>query len=164
MIFVIPQGGHSSGQLWHRLVNSINWHRLNSWSVRFDPSCSYELPGPDNFDVNKLVGHSIGWNHHQESVRFGWRSSQDKIELSAYAYIEGQRHIETMCQVPLNMEVDLFILVEQAHYRFIVFRDGLLHAELELKKERRFQPGYRLWPYFGGDRPAPHKIRIELSN
>ena len=164
MIFTIKKNQHYSDQLFYKLCNFLNIVKVRHWSVCFDESCKYDLAGPDQFDVNKLFGFSIGFNHHQESIRFGWRSFGQEIELSAYAYISGKRTIETICTVPLNTQVDLFLAVESSNYRWTVFTRNSLYRETKIPKGEPFSVGYSLWPYFGGNQSAPHDMEIKIIN
>jgi hypothetical protein len=164
MTFTIRRAQHYSNQFLYKFFNLINLTSFNCWTVVFDESCRYELAGEDQFDVNKLLGFSVGFDHHRESVRFGWRSSGNLVELSAYAYINSRRYIEQICLVPLNTKVDLFLEVEPDVYRWSVSTALGINSELRIPKVRKFSAGYTLWPYFGGNQAAPHDIQIKIIN
>lgn len=162
MIFTIKKGKHYSNLFLYKTLNLINFRSFNLWTVTFNETCKYEFSGEDSFDINKLIGVSLGFDHHKESARFGWRSIDGQIELSAYTYTEGIRKTQTICTVPLNIKVDLFLDAEGDYYRFVTVSEDF-HREIKIRKKVPFSIGYSLWPYFGGNRPAPHDIQIELT-
>ena len=164
MTFTIEKGKHYSDRFFHKLFNLVNFTSFNTWTIIFDESCQYELLGPDQYDVNKLIGFSIGANHHKESARFGWRSVANEIEISAYAYVNSKRIIEPIAKVPLNTNIDLFLDVEQHAKPFAVAFSTGPHVETKIPKITPFAIGYSLWPYFGGNCPAPHKMKMEIFN
>jgi hypothetical protein len=164
VIFRFHTGQHYSGGWLHKLSRPIqrspgSWHR-----VEFSESCCYRFDGVDQLDINKLYGFSNGVDLHRDSARFGWRSTlSGQIILSSYCYIDGERVTQELCTVPTRRQVRTALLDLDDHYEFSVLdHKGETHRHL-VKKTKRFCLGWRLWPYFGGNRPAPHPMWIRLD-
>ena len=152
-IFHIPEGDHASIST----IKSYNRESL-SFAFRFDQSAKYYFSDIDQYDTNKLLGFKYGLNPHKNSARFGWRWDNDNqyIIISAYTYSNGFRNIYDMgycfinqiCSAEIRQEGDNVI------YSF----QGVEHTvSLSSDKQR-----YYLFPYFGGNKKAPHDINIEL--
>lgn len=137
----------------------------------FYPSCKYEI-GEDQSDVNKLFGLSLG-NHHNNSIRIGWRYLNSKLEICYYAYKNGKRiptkvihALELMEDKPLTLDIGLIynrktnevnISVELVSPDDINIRWSNLIYELDDTKPLW---SYGLGLYFGGNRKSPHTIKI----
>jgi len=71
---------------------------------KFTETAIYRFYDEDQHDVNKLFGFSFGM-HHNNSVRFGWRPTEDltKIEIVGYEYVNKLR-VPTIpiCDIELN--------------------------------------------------------------
>ena len=134
-----------------------------SKEVQFDYSCKYDI-GEDQGDINKLFGVGF-FHHHSNSGRFGWRWNivTQKVELFGYVYNRNRRISEYLCSVSLGEKVRLSILLEGTGYGFIVQRTNqqAVHKFIEGKT---YFIGYKLGAYFGGNRRAPHDMKIWISN
>ncbi len=161
MIFSIKKGRHFSNKFIEKLVSFFNFKRKLIYNVKFDESAIYTDTSVDRFDVNKLFGFSIGY-HHNDSYRFGWNCLNDKIHIYSYCYINGNRLISEICSIKIN-----------EHYKFIIYLNGskciftVVDPYLGIKQDIIQVPykkvfGYKLWPYFGGNKSAPQNINIEL--
>jgi len=163
MQFRIPSGKHYS-----RPWCLDFWYNRKSftWKVRFTESCRYDLKSDDQYDTNKLcgVGYFPGF-HHVDSARFGWRywPSTGWIELIAYCYVDKGRIIKNLAFCEIGKEYHLQLNCAEHNYIFNVIDPvfdkpiggiTVSHAPKKL--------GYGLYPYFGGNRTAPHEIKIEL--
>jgi hypothetical protein len=166
MIFRIPAGKHRA-----RPFRFGFWWRRTSfaWVVKFDESCRYDLQSDDQFDTNKLVGVGYLPGHHKESARFGWRywTERGEIELSAYCYINGQRVIKHVgfCEIGKTYRIELRISTD-AYYFACDEKDGFYYrtnGEAIITHGHRKRFSYRLGVFFGGNRTAPHEIKIDLS-
>lgn len=157
-IFTISSGQHSS------IVRTEEFQGQGiNVIVRFDESAAYTLQNPnDQADINKLVGFSDCGQHHQsESARFGWRWYEDELQILAYAYLEGDLSYELMGAIPINQDIDLSIAIEDGRYLFS--GTGLQSVGMPRTGDCETGEKYWLWPYFGGNEPAPHTVRIELK-
>lgn len=163
MIFRIQSGHHRAlplrfGLWWHR--NSF------AWVVKFTDSCRYDLGNDDQFDTNKLIGIGYLPGHHKDSARFGWRYNtvQGQIEIMAYCYVRGQRVIESICFIEIGKEYHITLDVLANNYCFRVYNSaGKQHGMRMIERYHNKHFKYRLGAFFGGNRPAPHKITIELK-
>jgi hypothetical protein len=132
----------------------------------FTESCLYDFKDDDQHDVNKLFGFSIGF-HHKNSFRFGWRPNADltKIEIVGYEYHQGTR-IPTIsiCEVEINKwyeyrmrcynQIGTLVYFVDDGYKIIGIADSVINSK------HRFNWGYKLGLYFGGNKKAPHNIII----
>jgi hypothetical protein len=112
-----------------------------SYEVIFDESCRYDLVDEDQEDWNKLTGWSYGL-HHQNSVRLGWKynSKVDKILVCRYIYENGIRREEDITEYEI----------------------GIKHT-MRLSSKLIPKWGYTLGLFFGGNKTAPHNMKIYLK-
>lgn len=162
MKFTIKRGKHYSNNFIYKIINFFNFKNSIKRKIYFDETSLYEDDTIDKFDVNKLVGFSMGF-HHINSYRFGWNCLNNKIYLYAYAYVDGVRVIKDMCNIELNTEHTLTIKVNGSKVVFMVFVNGKILSRVTLDKPKNKMIGYNLWPYFGGNKLAPHDIVISIK-
>lgn len=158
VIYTIPKGAHSSLNSRFKQVKTTKLR----FEVTFDKSAIYTCEKAENqADINKLYGLSdCGTHHHVNSARFGWRWLNNRLELLAYAYVDGVRKYEYITSIDLEKPVVCELTLEDNQYRFRVGEkvtilpracSGSLDA-------------YQLYPYFGGDEVAPHDIQIKIKD
>lgn len=155
--YIIPKGKHET-------VNPLTTRNQNLLVFRaeFNESAKYTAVVPENqADVNKLFGLSDCGTHHQtNSARFGWRWFNDSLEILAYCYVNGVR-IEPVLinKVELNTLNIYRISFEKDRYIFSVNEKTVIIPKVCNYSGLR----YLLYPYFGGDEPAPHDIKIWIE-
>ncbi|HUR12571.1 MAG TPA: hypothetical protein VM012_14445 [Flavitalea sp.] len=133
---------------------------MMSYTVRFDSSAIYQTVDPSNQgDVNKVFGFSEEKGHHENSARFGWNWNNNRLEIYAYTYIEGERSIEWLTTIDIGRQYLCTISVKQSHYLFTI--DGR-QWRVSRSSTMPVASGYHLYPYFGGDETAPHEVHIFL--
>jgi hypothetical protein len=162
-IYHIPQAKHSSGFHFGPHIQK----KFLQYDVMFDKSAMYYHGDIDQYDINKLFGLSYGF-HHKNSVRFGWRSVghyASKIEILAYCYIDGVRVKEENDNLFIGIvDIDRFytyrINVSENSFTFNIFNEGQVLGNKEITHKGLPFWGYNLYPYFGGNRKAPHDINI----
>jgi len=151
-----------------RLIN-----RNRSFSIckkfLFTDSAIYQFSDEDQWDVNKLFGFSLGF-HHVNSFRFGWRPTKDltSIEIVGYEYRNKIRFPTVeVCNVQLdkwytytikysaNKNIIQYIVTEA----FGSYVGIISITKADFPNERSWS--YRLGLYFGGNKVAPHDIRID---
>ena len=158
-LYKIGQGEHSSLPHPYR---SIETGEIK-FTVIFDNSAIYQTVDPENQeDINKLFGFSDNDQHHQQfSARFGWRWSEGALHLFAYVYNNGELQTRELGSFSLNEEISCSIKINADTYTFTA-------AETVVQMPRgsitSIAKGYQLYPYFGGDEPAPHEVRIWIRN
>jgi hypothetical protein len=136
-----------------------------SRTYMFTGSCLYDLKDEDQGDVNKLFGYSLGL-HHINSVRFGWRANikNATIEIVAYEYRDKVRSVTPICEVKLNepykydIQYNGYGQVQYAVYEKDGFQVMGIVNPLVLK--HKYNIGYTLGIYFGGNEKAPQDITI----
>jgi hypothetical protein len=156
--YTIPAGAHYAEQsAYHELsVTHIKF------KARFDSSAIYQTVDQNNqADINKLYGISDCDTHHQiNSARFGWRWFNNSLEIWAYVYSNGERKFDFITSVPLNSPSTYEISFTTSEYTFQV-NDATVSLPRHCTDEAH---GYKLYPYFGGDEPAPHEVTIEIED
>lgn len=128
----------------------------------FDSSCIYANADPSNqADINKLMGFSDSASHHQQnSARFGWNWQNGALRVYAYCYRSGVRQSYELGTVSLNEPHEFNIELRAGQYFFSV--DNKYFTLMERAAQEPYAYGYKLLPYFGGDEPAPHDVRIQV--
>ena len=134
--------------------------------VTFDESCKYNLKSKDQADINKLFGLSYGW-HHYNSDRIGWRYlvEEDVFEILTYSYVNGVRIPSILLgYVKANEKFRAKVRTTIKNgKRFVVFElnDRCVAKEYKVSK---VWIKYTLGLYFGGNRTAPHDMKVNYYN
>lgn len=149
----------------HETTDPIVFKTTNElkFKAKFDNSAIYTTIDPANQDdTNKLLGLSdCGSLHQTNSARFGWRWVNDQLEIMAYCYIDGVRPEPLRVSVvKLNIVNNYSIAFKSDRYIFTVNDTNRVEV---LKNCNYTGLRYKLYPYFGGDEPAPHEIRIWIE-
>ncbi|MDB5255606.1 MAG: hypothetical protein JWM14_301 [Chitinophagaceae bacterium] len=133
------------------------------FKAKFDSSAIYTTIDPSNQDdTNKLLGLSdCGTLHQTNSARFGWRWVNNQLEIMAYCYIgEIRPEPVRVAIVELNTVNTYSIAFKSDRYIFTVNDTN----KVEVPKSCDYNGlRYKLYPYFGGDEPAPHEINIWIE-
>jgi len=159
-LYTIKKECHSSGIRFRPCF----FKKQMDFCVKFFYNCKYDLDNIDQLDINKLAGYSYGL-HHINSARIGWRYdiAKDKIELFGYVYNQGKRTTKHILFVDINKLHNCQIKTEKDHYLFNVNNDTQNHTIIIPRTNKLMWFGYKLFPYFGGNRKAPHQMYIMLS-
>lgn len=137
----------------------------NVSSVRFrailDSSCIYTTKDPLNQeDINKLWGIGDCGSHHQSnSARVGWNWVRDSMRIHAYCYAGAQRKYKELGTVAISKAFECKITVLPGKYVFE------LNGKTDTMTRGCGEPsakGYKLLPYFGGDEPSPHDMKVRI--
>jgi len=155
--YIIKEGKHSSSNKIRTLKSDTI-----SFDVKFTETAIYKSEKPSNqYDINKLFGFSdCNQHHHENSARFGWRWLDEKIEIFSYVYNNGVRSYTFIKSILPNEIHEYQIIILEDNYIFSV--DNSIVIE---KRTNKCDVGlyYLLYPYFGGDESAPHKIIIFMK-
>ena len=147
----------------HRSTYALKYSKDTTfgWDVIFDSSAIYKtVDSLNQYDINKLVGWSdCGTDHMDNSIRFGWRWLNDSLEIHWFKHENGSFTFSKICNVDLNSEYNYQLTISDWDYHMRV--DGTCvwiprNCPYEGKR-------YQLYPYFGGDEPAPHDIHIKIK-
>lgn len=161
--FVIKKNRHSTSGIDLGLTFGNTIER----DVIFDNSCLYELEGNDKYDINKLFGFSTSFYHHRQSARFGWRClDMQHIELFTYVYDNDEflsnKFINFISIKPFE-KINLKIVDEKHYFRFD-YSTETESGSISIQKSYQWFPfRYYLYPYFGGNKKAPHRIKISMN-
>lgn len=158
VVYTIPAGAHvSTGATYHPLNLQVI-----RFTARFDSSAIYQTRDSRNqADINKLYGIAdCNSSHHFNSARFGWRWFDDSLQIWAYVYVNGERKMSFITSVPLNSASTYELVLGASTYDFKVNNSIV---SLPRHCSTRYN-GYKLYPYFGGDEPAPHDITIIIQD
>jgi hypothetical protein len=156
--YTIPAGLHSSAASAYQFLTASSIR----FTARFDSSAIYQTVDSRNQgDINKLYGMADCNSVHQvNSARFGWRWFGNVLQIWAYNYVNGERQIAFIKNVPLNSTNTYELAFADSAYIFKV-------DELQITLPRHCAEeakGYKLYPYFGGDESAPHEITIIIQD
>ena len=155
--YIIPAGEHYCNQ---RTVTPVTLSGI-SFKVKFDSSAIYTTIDPSNqFDINKLMGFTEGFDPHTNSARIGWSYNSGALRLYAYAYINGVRMSQEITPVSTNEEIICSIILSGNESIFSV---NNLRVSMPRAVNSLITSGYLLYPYFGGDETAPAQICIYIK-
>lgn len=156
--YEIKQGQHFSRRsgLPPRLVSLKDGSKLE-FKAKFTSSCLYTS---SNNDLNKLYGFAdCNSTVHHNSARFAWRHNQrGQIEIFAYWYDGGLRGFKKLGETVPYRE-DSYSILAGEDYSFCF--NGV---EFKAPRSKKCNRGIRirLFPYFGGNYPAPNDILIMI--
>ena len=147
----------------HRSTYALRYSKdtVFSWNIMFDSSAIYKcVDSVNQYDVNKLIGWSdCGDNHMDNSIRFGWRWLNDSLEIHWFKHEHGEFSFDLIKRVSICEEHYYELTISTWDYKLSV--DGTyVHVPKNCPDEYR---RYQLYPYFGGDEPAPHDITIKIK-
>jgi hypothetical protein len=155
-LYSIRKGEHFSNR---RHVELLQYTTL-SFEAKFDESAEYIIEKGFQDSKNKLLGFSdCNSSHHENSARFAWQWLNNRIEIFAYCYVNGQRVESFLGTVEKGEVAQYEIRISDSSYTFI-FKDQ--KTEIERKNACNTGAYFILWPYFGGQIPAPHDVNIYL--
>lgn len=154
-LFVIREGEHGATGL--RVSVVVGNTRLR-FKAKFYPNCIYK-PQREPEQISKLYGISYG-KHHHCSARIGWRSDGNRIEVLSYVYTAHEQRVSRHIAFIDVQEWHEYTILRQGQMVELSMDDGPAHT-YELISPTAI--GYRLFPYFGGEIPAPHEMWIEVE-
>lgn len=158
--FLIKQGKHYSG-----IHFGITFKNKIQFTAKFDISCLYDLKSNDDYDINKLFGFSTTYNHEKQSARVGWRCLDgENIELLTYTHTNHTRVTETVLgRIKPGVEFKCSIEDIETDYIYTFTGDGYTKTVRDVKTKDKVLFKYLLWPFFGGNMPAPHDMVVYVE-
>ncbi len=155
--FVIPENEHYAT---NRHAEALQSSTL-FFQARFDETAEYSLPDGLQDSKNKLLGFSdCNAEHHENSARFGWQWFNNTIEIFAYCYVDGRRIEAYLGEVSIGEVADYEIEITSDAY---VFTFQNKKTRIERKSQCETGVYMMLWPFFGGQHPAPHDVNVYLK-
>ena len=164
-VYTIDKGNHYSDGPLDKLFGNDNRADSWEWEVIFESSCIYsesDLVNPLNYlDVNKLIGFSDCDRYHsQYSCRVGWRASGDSIELLIYKRDDNNISFKPLKKIYPDKVVNVILKFKDTTYISCI--DGVCDT-LDRPCPDWSGRKYSLFPYFGGQETAPHKMKIRIK-
>jgi len=161
--YTIPQGAHYAtgyDSTHFEVITALHQH----FKAIFDSSAIYStVDNNDQQDVNKLFGFSDNQaSHHAFSARVGWSWSNNALKLFGYTYNDSIRAIQQLAIVPIGQEVDCNIGIDTLRKLYLFTVNGTTTSMPRTAKTTSII-GYKLYPYFGGNEVAPHKVTIKVE-
>lgn len=155
--YVIEKGEHKSKLAEDYLNAPINENRL-IFKARFLDGMYYS---PAYEDLNKLYGFcDCNSTVHQNSARFAWRhNGKGVVEIYTYVYADGKREFKKIGETYHNTVNEYEIIAKGDKYVF-KFDDKII--EHQRTKNCKHGLRIRLYPYFGGNNPAPERQLIHI--
>lgn len=159
MIYTILKNCHYSIHL-----PKIYLGKRTEFDVNFslDKDCAYTFNDVDQDDVDKLFGVCFGWNDHKNSVRIGWRYKDGAFKLFSYSYNDSKRSIFLLHDFPADTTVYMKMIFDFKNNQVLFIREGYITFKLNYDFPK-CKIGYYLYPYFGGNKKAPHKMNVSLK-
>lgn len=157
--YILKKGKHRSGFF-------ANFHiklfKLK-YEICFSKNCIYNFGDIDDFDINKLFGISLGF-HHKNSIRFGWNIDKDLIAIHSYCYKNGERFMNKLISIPTETIHTFEININNDYYELKIFNQNKnIIGWSKICKQKTINWGYLLFPYFGGNKCAPHDMEIKMK-
>lgn len=154
--FVTQKGEHYANP---RIIKTMQSQTM-TFDAMFNETATYDFGDPAlQTNKNKLLGFSdCNSLHHENSARFAWQWFNDRVEIYAYCYANGERIEKFVGAVELDEFNRYRIEIRENHYVFTLNNE----APVYIKRGNTCKRGvyYMLWPYFGGHIPAPHDVQI----
>ena len=94
------------------------------------------------------------------SIRFGWRWFDDSLEIHWFRHQHSQFTFSKIKSVELCEPCSYSLEFKDTKYILCV--DGTC-VELDRTCSNQYKK-YKLYPYFGGQEKAPHRIKIKIKN
>jgi len=155
--YEIKQDRHYSHLFLYKL-KAYKEGRHMLFKAKFTESCLYDVRDDD---INKLYGFTdANSGVHDNSVRFGWRhNGKGYIEIFAYWYNDNKRGWKKLGDT-IPEQIDTYEIWARDTQYYFRFNDNIhiVYREFGFKHGLRL----RLYPYFGGNRPAPNDIIIYI--
>lgn len=156
MKYIIPKGWHFSLP-W---IPKIHWNKDEyTWNITLNNSCKYDHGTDDQLDWNKLVGISNTLNPRIDSLRIVWRYNKETDFFEIGLYTEKNKEFTAVQIASIKADETLKINLKCYYtYALVEVKDKLFMAN--------FQKEYvtiGLRPYFGGNMPAPHTMKLNIT-
>lgn len=133
-------------------VEKISSHKIEGLA-KFSSSCEYLLT--ENIgQINKLIGLSVGLDHHENSIRIGWEFDQGVFKLYAYWYADGVRDQEYLTSVVTDEKFEFTVEITDTQF-YVKVNESEFITEHGIDK---VDDTFMLYPYFGGEAEFPGSI------
>lgn len=163
--YTIKQGAHYANGLNFKLHSNL--HQLN-FKAKLSSNCLYHLGNTDDFDINKVYGVTWGLTNDDNSFRIGWNceSNNGLIQYFAYMHIDGTMDEEFLFEESPEVVINFHVEFDRDNDKILVYRLDLGSLEayaINYPFENVSAMGYYNFPYFGGNKVAPHLMNIGIE-
>jgi DUF971 family protein len=161
--YTIKQGNHYANGLNFKLHSNL--HQLN-FKAKLSSNCLYQFDDADNFDINKLYGVTWGLTNDNNSFRIGWncQNNNGMIQYFAYMHKNGSMSWQYLFQELPNVEINFHIeFLKDVNYINIYRLDAMESYGIWYQFSDVSNTGYYNFPYFGGNKVAPHDMTIGIE-
>ena len=157
--FITYKGDHYS---WPKLTESLQ-NKALAFEAKFNPTAIYDFQDESiQSDKNKLMGFcDCNSTVHENSARFAWQWFNNRLEIYAYTYVNGERQEQFIGVVEINEYNHYELALEDSHYVFKLNNNEPVY--MERAKVCLTGVYLKLWPYFGGHIAAPHDVVIDIK-
>ena len=159
--YIIPAGNHYSQE---KKVQLFRGDSLE-FNAYFNETAQYDLGDEDQLDVNKLYGVSdCGTLHTKNSARMGWRWNKEsqKLEILGFTHVNGLFDFKLIATANLNQSYTYKIELNSSKDSYVF---SFNHSQVSMPRgcQENTISGYKLYPYFGGNKTAPHEVLIKIA-
>ena len=158
--FMIRKGGHYASPT---LSETMQSEKL-VFEARFNESAIYDFNDLSiQSDKNKLMGFcDCNSLPHENSARFAWQWFNNRLEIFAYCYMNGNRQEQFIGAVQLNQFNHFELEPNGNEYIFRLNNQ----PPVAMQRGSSCNTGiyFKLWPYFGGHVAAPHDVVIDIKS
>lgn len=137
------------------------------YTVRFDETIRYRLPGEEKWDWLKGGGVSLDlFTNHRNSSMWGLRYNPDtdKVELNAYAHIDGNTYYtKWLVDLAINEIGKIKIYPGEGDIWITHFITDTKEVKIPWLIPNKALFYRRIKAWFGGTLPAPQDVNIVLS-
>lgn len=151
--YTIQKGEHYSRG---RFPGTVHGNRIRFDAVFSSGTLQSNISG----DLNKLYGFiDANSSVHRNSARFAWVSDGVRINVYSYLYRDGVRTFKKIGETMPEQRHSYEIIAK--HNRYIFKFDTVTHT---FNRFHILEHGarFRLFPYFGGNLPAPNTMQIRI--
>ena len=159
--FIIETGDHYAQE---KKASLFRGESLE-FNAYFNESAQYDLKDEDQYDVNKLYGVSdCGTLHTKNSARMGWRWNTEtrKLEILAFTHVNGSFDFKLIGNANLN-QIYVYKIELSPDRGSYIFTFNHQQVYMPRGCQDTVMAGYKLHPYFGGNKTAPHDILIKIA-
>jgi hypothetical protein len=126
---------------------------------KFYESAKYQLDSVNQRDWNKLIGFTQLGRETYNSCRIAWRWYNDSLQLTYYVHDKGSTIKTEYAFWNVNLNELNNGTIKDLNDEYYLEVNGI---GIYIKKSSIYDR-YFSYPYFGGDKTAPDKIKIYLE-
>ncbi len=161
--YTIKQGAHYANGLNFKLHSNL--HQLN-FKAKLASNCIYQFGDSDDFDINKVYGVTWGLTNNDNSFRIGWNceGNNGTIQYFAYMHVDGVMDDEYLFSELPDTTINFHVEFDRDNDTILIYRLDLMQVyAVNYPFENVSSMGYYNFPYFGGNKVAPHTMNIGIE-